>query len=255
MSVIGKILSLLRGSVRELGESVIDGNATRIYEQEIADARHAVMQAKGELTGVMAKEMQSAREIERLQQEAAKYEGLAVQALDKQEDTLAEEVAGRVAVLEAELDTQTRAHASYALQVAKLKELITAAEAKVREHERELAMARTTESVYKATRSISDNIGSTGSRLVSARESLERIKQRHQDLADRMSAAEQLDRETGHQALERKLEAAGIGEDLERKARVMARIRARQGSGHAAADAPETPLPRPDRAEGEGQAS
>ena len=41
MSVIGKILTLLRGSARELGESVVDANATRIYEQEIIDARNA----------------------------------------------------------------------------------------------------------------------------------------------------------------------------------------------------------------------
>jgi phage shock protein A len=167
MTIIKKLVTLLRGSARELGQSVVDGNATRIYEQEIIDAKHSITEAKAELTTVMAKEM--------------------------------------------------------------------------REHEREIGIAKTTESVYRATQSISDSIGATGSNLVSARESLERIKKRHEDLADRMAAAEQLDQEFGHKALERKLAEAGIGHsDKARAADVMARIKARRAEGAAPA-APAAP--------------
>lgn len=228
MSVIRKLMTLLRSSTREIGESVVDANATRIYEQEILDAKHAIDQAKGELAGVMAKEMQTARQIEKLKAEVNRYESLAVEALNKSQEGLAEEVAGKVGALELELDEQTKAHAAYAVQVAKLKDLIKQSEARIREHEREIAMAKTTESVYRATRSISENIGNSGSKLVNARESLERIKQRHEDLADRMAASEELDKEFGHAALERKLAEAGIGDDADRKRKVMERIRARQ---------------------------
>ena len=230
MSVIKKMVTLLRSSVREIGESVVDANGTHIYEQEILDAKQNIVEARADLAGVMAKEMQTAREIERLQKDAARYESLAVEALDKSRETLAEEVAAKVVAIEAELDAQTKAHATYAVQVARLKDLIKTAEARIRDHERELAIAKTTESVYRATRSISENLGSGGSRLVNARESLERIKQRHEDLSDRMTAAEQLDREFGQRALELKLAEAGIGEDAERKRRVMERIRARQAA-------------------------
>ena len=156
---------------------------------------------------------------------------MALQALDKTEEGLALKVAERVAGLEAELQAQTQAHAGFAVQVQRLKDLIRSAEARVREHEREIGIARTTESVYRATQSISDNIGSTGSRLTSARESLDRIKKRHEDLADRMAAAEELDKEFGHKALENELAAAGIGEgDKVRADAVMARLRARQAA-------------------------
>lgn len=233
MSVIKKVMTLLRSSVREIGESVVDANATQIYEQEIVDSKRSIELARADLTGVMAKEMQSAREIERLRAEMLRYEGLAVEALDKSKESLAEEVAAQVAALEAQLEAQSKAHAGYALQVSRLKDLIKTAEGRIREHERELAMAKTTESVYRATQSISDNIGSGGSRLVNARESLERIKQRHEDLSDRMTAAEQLDHEFGHGALERKLAEAGIGDEVDRKRRVMERIRARQAAPKA----------------------
>jgi phage shock protein A len=240
MTIIKKLVTLLRGSARELGQSVVDGNATRIYEQEIVDAKRSITEAKAELTTVMAKEMQTARDMERLRGEIRRHEDLALQALDKSEG-LALEVAERVAGLEAELQAQTEAHANFAMQVARLKDLIRAAETKVREHEREIGIAKTTESVYRATQSISDSIGATGSNLVSARESLERIKKRHEDLADRMAAAEQLDQEFGHKALERKLAEAGIGEgDKARAADVMARIKAKRDAGTAASNAGET---------------
>lgn len=228
MSVIRKVVTLLRSSAREIGESVVDANATRIYEQEILDAKHSIDEARSNLTAVMAKEMQSAREIERLRKEMDRYEGLAVEALQKSQEALAEEVAGKVGALEQDLDEQTKAHAAYAVQVVKLKDLIKSAEGRIREHEREIVIAKTTESVYRATRSISDSIGNSGSKLVNARESLERIKQRHEDLSDRMQAAEQLDKELGHKALESKLAAAGIGGDGDRARKAMERIRARQ---------------------------
>lgn len=224
-SVFTKMLTLVRGSAREIGESVVDANATRIYEQEVHEARNAVATAKQELTVVMAKATQTAREIERLKKEVARYEQLAVEALDKQEDALAEEVAGKVGELEAELDEQTRAHADFTVNVANLKDLIRNAEARLREHDRELAVARTTESVYKATMTISGAVGASGSKLMSAKESLERIKQRHADMADRMAAADELDQEFGHRALDKKLAAAGIGNTSDRKAQALSRIR------------------------------
>jgi phage shock protein A len=230
MGVIGKLVTLVRGSARELGESIVDAGGVRIYEQEIHDAKTAIAQAKIDLTGVMAKEMQSAREIERARAEIARLEGLAVEALNKEKEPLAEEVAARVAELEAELERQTQLHAEYAVQANRLKDLIKASEAKIREHERAVQMTRAAESVYKATQSIADNIGASGSRLVSARESLERIRKRHEDLSDRISAAENLDREFGSRALETRLAEAGIGEDTARKEKILARIRARQAA-------------------------
>ncbi|MCK6404877.1 MAG: PspA/IM30 family protein [Rhodocyclaceae bacterium] len=224
-SVFTKMLTLVRGSAREIGESVVDANATRIYEQEVHEARNAVATAKQELTVVMAKATQTAREIERLKKEITRYEQLAVEALGKQEEALAEEVAGKVGELEAELDEQTRAHADFTVNVANLKDLIRNAEARLREHDRELAVARTTESVYKATMTISGAVGASGSKLMSAKESLERIKQRHADMADRMAAADELDQEFGHRALDKKLAAAGIGDTSDRKAQALSRIR------------------------------
>lgn len=228
MSVIRKMVTLLRGSAREIGESIVDANATTIYSQEIEDARRSLQQAKADLAGVMARQMQAERETRRLQAEIQRYEGLAVEALDKAQEALAEEVAAKVGELELAWHEQTNSAQTFAAQVQRLKALIQSAEARLREHEREVEIARTTESVYRATQSISDNIASGGSKLTSARESLARIRRRHEDLADRLQAGEQLAQELGDGALHQKLADAGIGPDANRQQQVMARIRARR---------------------------
>jgi phage shock protein A len=227
MAVFSKVLTMLRGNLREIGQSVVDSNASTIYEQEIVEATAHVATAKHDLTAVMAKEMQAGREIERLRAELQKYEDLAVQAMQKDQMGLAEEVAARVADLEVALAEQDAARTQYANHIVRLKDLIRNAEATLREHERQLAMAKTTESVYKATATISQSMGSSGSKLMSAKESLERIRQRHQDMSDRMQAAEALDGEFGTKALDNKLAQAGIGETANRKAEILARLQAR----------------------------
>lgn len=230
MSVMKKMITLLRGSARELGESVVDTNATRVYEQEILDAKSSLVKAKQDLTKVMGQQMQTARQVEKLKSEIERYEVMAVEALSKSQESLAEEVAVKINELEIDLAQQTQSNAQYISQVERLKQLIQQAEAKIRDHERELSAAKTTEHVYRATQSISDNILHGGSHLGSAKESLERIRQRHENLSDQMMAAEQLNNEIGEGALDKKLSAAGIGEDAKRKEAVMARIRARQAA-------------------------
>lgn len=240
MAVFSKILTMLRGDVRDLGQSIVDNNANTIYAQEIVEAKAHVASARQDLTGVMAKEIQATREIERIGKERQRYEDLALEALQKGQPALAEEVAARVAELEVGLAEQVSARDAFAAGVLRLKDLIRSAEATLREHERELAMARTTESVYRATATISNSMGSSGSKLMSAKESLERIKQRHQDSADRMQAAGQLEDEFGSHALERKLAAAGIGDTGSRQAQVMARLQLRlQAGAGVAKDQPE----------------
>lgn len=240
MAVFSKILTMLRGNLREIGQSVVDQNASSIYEQEIVEAKAHVARAKQNLTAVMAKEMQAAREIESLQAELARYEELALQAMQKNELVLAEEVAGKLAHLEIAITEQNASRNEFAENINKLKDMIRNAETSLREHERQLAMAKTTESVYQATATISQTMGASGSKLMSAKESLERIKQRHQDMADQMHAADTLENELGGKALDQKLAAAGIGQVPDQKALVLARLQAKFSARQVAMMKPAT---------------
>ncbi len=230
MSVLRKIWTALRGSARELGDAVVDANSIRIFEQEIRDAQAAIDDSKRALTGVMADKMKTDRRIAELDGQIADDEASAIKALDQNNEALALEVAQRIAKREAERAEQTAISTRLGSQIATLRQKIDAAEKIIADHQRELSIVRTTESVQKATVQIVDNIAAQDSTLSSARNSLERIKARQQRLDDRLAAGEVLARESGEQALDEKLKAAGIkGEAADANA-ILARLRGRNES-------------------------
>jgi phage shock protein A len=228
MEFFKKLITAIRGGSREIGEAILDSQGIRIYEQEIEDAKEAIKQAEQDLTSVMAKEMQAGREIERLEKEVSAFEQKALELLDKGDESLATEVAGKIAELETELENQRQAKIRFTEHVAKVKEMIKQTHAKIREHEREIAMVKTTENVQKATESISQHMDGGSSKMVAAKESLDRIKERQQDKSDRMSAAETLRAELSGASLEEKLKAAGVGDSEDRQKQVLARLKAKQ---------------------------
>ncbi|GGZ08452.1 MAG: hypothetical protein PWP74_128 [Shewanella sp.] len=230
MGILNKILTAFRGGATEIGQNIVDANATRIFEQEIRDAEKHLTKAKRELTDVMAKEMQAAREIERLKRTIAEHEGYATQALEKHNEALALEVAQKIAELEQQLEEQQTANASFSDHAARLKDLVKKTERQLADYQRQLSMVKTTESVQKATASITDSFASSNSKLLNAKDSLERIKARQQQFDDRLKAAEELETENSDKSLKAKLAEAGIGEQKTSANDVLERLKAKKGS-------------------------
>ena len=228
MNILKKIMTAIRGGSRELGEAIIDSQGSRIFEQEIEDAKEGLKKAKHDLTQVMAKEMQASRKIDILQKDIEKNESYVNDALEKNEEALALEIAGKVSELEADKSMQVEAQQSYASHIAKLKGLMEKAERQLKDYERQLTMVKTTENVQKATATITDNFGTTSSTLLSAKESLERIKQKQEDFDDRNLAAEKLDNETNGKNLSDKMKEVGIGDKESGAQAVLARLKAKQ---------------------------
>ena len=83
MSIFKKIMTAIRGGATEIGENIVDANATRIFEQEIRDAENHLTKAKRDLTSVMAQQMAANREVDRINRDIAEHEGYAAQALEK----------------------------------------------------------------------------------------------------------------------------------------------------------------------------
>jgi len=221
-------MTAIRGGASEAGEAIIDANATRIFEQEIRDAENHLTKAKRDLTGVMAEQMAAQRDVDRLEREITEHEGYAGQALEKGDETLALAVAEKIAHLEGELAAQQQALASFSGSADRLKELVKKSERQVAEHKRQLSMVKTTESVQKATSAITDNFSSSNSKLLSAKDSLERIKAKQQKFDDKMKAAEVLESEDSDTSLAAQLKAAGIGAQDNSANSVLDRIKAKQ---------------------------
>ena len=229
MSVLRKIMTAVRGGAREVGELIVDSNGTRIFEQEIKDAETHLRKAKQDLTDVMAKQMQAGRKVESLKNEIAEHEGYAGQALEKGNEELALEIAEKIAQLEVDHVEQEEVHKSFSNHVVRLKDLVKKTERQLKDYERQLSMVKTTESVQKASAAITDNFASSNSKIISAKDSLERIKERQQNTFDRLAAAEQLEAENSDKSLEDRMKAAGIGDPDENSANaVLDRLKAKQ---------------------------
>ena len=225
MSILRKIMTAVRGGAREVGELVVDANGTRIFEQEIRDAETHMRKAKQDLTDVMAKQMQASRQVQSLKNEIKEHEGYVAQALDKEDESLALEIAEKISRLEVDLSEQQQVHDTFSGHVTRLKDLVKKTERQIKEYERQLSMVKTTESVQKASAAITDNFASSNSKILSAKDSLERIKKRQQDNFDRLEAAEQLESENSEKGLEDRMKAAGIGEQSTSASSVLDRIR------------------------------
>lgn len=228
MSIFKKIMTAIRGGASEVGEAIVDSNATRIFEQEIRDSENHLTKAKRDLTGVMAQQMAANREVDRLKREVVEHEGYAVQALDKGDETLALAVAEKISTLECELSTQQQALDSFSGNANRLKELVKKSERQVGEYKRQLSMVKTTESVQKATSAITDNFSSSNSKLLNAKDSLERIKAKQQKFDDQMKAAEVLESENSDNSLAAQLKEAGIGATGNSANSVLDRLKAKQ---------------------------
>jgi phage shock protein A len=225
MNILKKLFTAARGGFREAGEAIIDANAIRILEQELVDAKANLEKARQSLTEVMAKEMQTRREIATLGKNIAEHEGFASQALNKGNEELALEIAQKISEFEARKAEQEAVLAGFSNHITSLKSQIKQAEKTISENERQLLMVKTTESVQKATMSVTDNIATNNSSMTSARASLDRIKKRQQDRSDRMAAGEALRNESSSD-LSSKMKAAGIGTSAESSAEsVLARLR------------------------------
>jgi len=231
MSILKKLLTAVRGAASDAGEAIVDTQAIRIMEQEMRDAKKQLNVAKENLTKIMAEKMGVEREVKRLQKSVTEHEAYAMQALEKNDETLALQVADKIAELTNELETQTALLNSYSDNVKTLKQSITTTERNIKSLERELSVVKTTESVQKANAAAAAKFSGSGSSLSSASESLERIKSKQQKRSDQMKAAMELQREQGDGDLQSKLKAAGIVNSESSGNDILARIKAKRAAG------------------------
>lgn len=227
MNIINKLLTAIKGGAREIGEAVVDTQSMRIFEQEIEDSKASLEEAKEGLTEIVAKKMATERKLAELKSEIEENEGYALKALEKSDEALALQVAEKIAKLESKRDETDAELNSYSKNVELLKAQIQEAEKIIAEHERELSMVKTRESVHQATKSVTQTVTANESSIGSARESLERIKQKQQAEQDKLEAGIALRKEMEGDDLDAKLKESGIKHEKHSAEDVLARLKSK----------------------------
>ncbi|MBR9872196.1 MAG: phage shock protein A [Gammaproteobacteria bacterium] len=224
-TVLKKILTAMRGGVNELGEAVVDGQGNRILEQELRDSEHELKQAKQELASLMAEAASLARQIRTEQDSATKREDDARKAIAAGQEDLAREVAERIVGHERRASELTQTRELLQQRIVGLKDRVQKAEKQMADYRRELQVVKTNERVLRTTAQIDTNINSQQSSLSTAKETLERIRERQAREEDRQTASATLEKELTGADLDEKLKAAGIDGEQDAIDNVLARLK------------------------------
>lgn len=210
MSIFKKLLTAVRGGATEAGEAIIDSQAIRILEQELRDSKQALNDAKTGLTSIMAEKMGVERKVKNLHEKIREHESYAIAAMNKGDESLALDVANKIAEFEHELTIQQGILNGYESKVTSLKKMIRQSERNIQAMDREVSVVKTTAKVQQANDLASAKFSGSTSSLRSATDSLERIKARQQKHEDQAAAALDLESESSGDDLQTRLKNAGI---------------------------------------------
>ena len=210
MSMLRKLSALFRGTAHDAAQGVVDANALKILDQEIRDADNAQGKARDDLAGLVARRRMAENEMASFRDQIAKYESSARTALGQGKTDLAREVASRIAELEGEIATRGPMIEDMKAAEARLRTAIATTDQKIETLRREIDIVKVNESVQRAQTSVALNSAGAQSRIGSAADSLQRIKQRQAVQEEKLRENQALeDRRTGAD-LDAKLRDAGI---------------------------------------------
>ncbi|WP_163834055.1 PspA/IM30 family protein [Spartinivicinus ruber] len=224
MNILQKIKTAMRGKIRENAEQFIDANAIRIYQQELIDAESGLAKAKHYLSLVMAERIQLERSCQALEQQLAKREQQARDALNKDEKLLANELAAAIVEIEANLTNQKNSISQLTVREAKLTQQIQSAVQQIRGFSHQLQLIKATENSHKATCLVANQAGCVSTNISNLQESLSRIRQQQQHFEAVCEAKVNLENSLSDASLEEKLEKAGITTEQTKIDRVLNRL-------------------------------
>ena len=230
--LLRKMFTALRGKATETGEAIVDSQGIRILEQELRDAKTAMNRANEELTTIMARRNLAAKEVDTLSDKMAEYEKSAMAALEKGEQSLAEEVAGEIARLESEREIAQANVTQYDGTIEALKSTIAKSKSEIRRVEQQMSHVKATEAAQKAQAAVASQHAGQNASMNSAVASLERIKERQALQAEKLKIGESMQAQDSGADLEARLSQAGIGKQQTSGSDVLARLKAKQNAGN-----------------------
>lgn len=238
MSMWNKIFTMFRGTVHQAGEAVVDANALRILDQEIRDASEALRKSRDDLTTMMAQRRLSFDKVQPKQKKIQEYSGYIEQLLAKGDETLALEVAQKMAELETETAADAQLLGQYDSNIDTLKKSILQAESTISRLKQQVDSVKATENVQRAQAAIASQSSGSNAALRTATDSLERIKQKQAERAAKFDAAKELEHMGNDGDLKARLAKAGLLEDRSSADAILARFKAKPALAAPVSSAP-----------------
>ncbi len=210
MNIWAKMMTALRGGVNEAGEAVVDSQALRILDQEVREASQAMQDSKNSLAEIMARQKVAEEKVSGLRKQIEEHEGYAIKALEKGDEGLAHEVAEKIADLESRSVQEQESAAGFAAHAEKMRAAIKQTERNLKRLKQQVDTVKANENVQRAQAAVAERHSGSHSKMRSAMDSLERIKEKQALKSAQMTAASELNEDSSDISLQTKLEEAGI---------------------------------------------
>jgi len=179
-------------------------------DQEIRDASEQLKQSKDSLAAIIAREKLAKEKCNNLKKSIEEHEGYAIKALGQDNESLAHEVAEKIADFEDQLALEQDSASGFADSANNLRTAISQTESNLRRLKQQVDTVKATENVQRAQEAVAERHSGSNSKLRTAMDSLERIKEKQALKAATMSAASDLANDSIDSSLTAKLEEAGI---------------------------------------------
>jgi len=210
MNLLSKMLTALRGGVNEAGEAIVDTQALRILDQEIRDASEELKHSKASLAEILAQQKVGEEKCLGLKKEVEEYEGYAIKALEKNDEALAREIAQKIANTQNQLTGEEATVGGYKQSADQLKAAIVQAEQNLKRIKQQVDTVKATENVQRAQAAVAERHSGSESKMQTAMESLERIKEKQALKSAQMNVAKEMAGSSEEASLQDKLQKAGI---------------------------------------------
>ncbi|EIZ84643.1 phage shock protein A, PspA [Methylobacterium sp. GXF4] len=216
---------LMRGAIADNAQALHDANAVTILRQQIRDAAGALATARRELAVAMAYHAAEARALDAIGARIDTLSDGARRALADGREDLGSEAAVHIAALEDERSDRRAAAARFAAEIERLKRLVGQGGERLRDLDRGLQTARTTEALRRAGLEGRRVTALSAGALGEAERTLARLREAQAAEADAAEALAALEAEAAS-GIEADLDAAGYGRPRTDPRAVLDRLRA-----------------------------
>lgn len=228
--MLRNLFTLLRGATHTAAEEVVDRNALMLLQQQIRDSAATVSHARRAVAIAIAQNKQAAEQHEDLVARIDDLEARTLAALEQGKEDLAQEGAEVISRLEAERTESAQAQQAFQVELARLKENVRLADAKLRNLQRGQRLAQVRDKTLKLRSSVSP---ATLSSLSEAEATLSRLQEKQHQMDLTAEAMEELAEDGSPGQVIRKLAEAGCGDtDGVSPSDVLDRLRSRMSDVH-----------------------
>ena len=216
---------LMRGVIADNAQAIHDANAVTILRQQIRDAAGALATARRELAVALAYHAAEARALDAIAARVDTLSDGARRALKDGRDDLGTEAATLIAALEDERAGRQEAAGRFAAETERLKRLVAQGAERLRDLDRGLQTARTTEALRRAGLEGRRVATLSAGAFAEAEGTLARLRERQASETDVADALADLEA-AATAGIEADLDAAGYGRRRTDPRAVLDRLRA-----------------------------